>query len=200
LDEKGQDAIKTGFIKEAFSKATNQTKDTFSPVKFVSYLERMKAPKSVFFTPGKEQKELDGFTKLMSHVGAFARSRENPATGARIIQGSGLLGAGILPGSLIASLFAEGGSAAQKALFITAGASAVAGTGVFALKTLFTSKLGRNYLLAASKLDPKGPKMKKLVEGLDRYLGTKAVATAGVGKESGSDKRKRLAKARASTL
>ena len=163
LDESGRAAVRTGMVREAIEKATSEFKDKVSPAKFAGYLERMKDARKVFFT-GEAGKEIDGFTKLMRHAERFGAKETGVPTGVRVVQAAGLGGAGALG-------------------FFNPAVLAKVAVGASIPKLLLTSKAGRNFLLASSKLEPGSPKMQKLVERINRYLGPRAAAAGGVGAE-----------------
>jgi len=162
LDQKGQSAVRHGMIEDAVEKATLEGKKNLSPAKFAKALEDLKGARGVFFE-GKQGKELGGFIKLMRAAERFGQYAENPPSGAR----------------LIPLAFASGAGYAT-----TISPSAVIGaiTATQATKTLLTSKLGRNLLLASSKIEVNSPKMQKLLERAYKHIKTgSAVASAKAG-------------------
>jgi len=161
LDESGRGAVRYGMVRDAVDKAFDESKKTISPGTFAGHLEKMKDARKVFFT-GDAGKEIDGIVKLMRHAERHGRVGEVVPTGVRVVQAAGLAGTAGL-GFFNPALLAKVGGAA------------------FATKTLLTSKAGRNFLLAASKIEPDSPKMQKLLERINRYLGPRAAASGGVG-------------------
>ena len=149
LDEKGRDAVKYGIIKKAYTKANTTTAqgDVISPAKFASYLDKMDVPKNIFFK-GKAKKELDGFRKLMKASTRYGQYMENPPTGNRMAQISGIAGSGLSSGALPLG---------------TAGAK------------FFWTGPGKKFLLAASELDNEG--LEKLLTKILKQLPRASVAT-----------------------
>lgn len=126
LDAKGQAALRYRMMEEAMNKATNESTGHFSPAKFAGEFERMSKPYQHIFH-GADRAEMDGFVKLMRHVERAGQYMENPATGNRL-------------GNM-----AVGGTLATNVGVAMKG-GAIAGLA----KVLFTSKAGKNLLLAAS--------------------------------------------------
>ena len=124
---------------QAISKATSST-GVFSPAKFALEFERMHAPYSNIFN-GAEKAQMDGFVKLMRHTERAGQYMENPANGSRLVGVA-------IGGTAMANL-----PLALKA----AGASAIA-------KVLFTTKAGKQILLASKDLPPNSPKLENLLK------------------------------------
>lgn len=130
LDPKGRDALRLRMAEKAMDKAWHETSESFSPAQFAREFEQLSEPYSKFFT-GEAKKEMDGFVKLMRHVERAGSFRMNPPTGVRAT---------------------DIGIAATA---IASPTTAATGAGVaFIAKTLFTTKAGKNLLLAASELPP----------------------------------------------
>lgn len=130
LDPKGRDALRLRMAEKALDKAWHETSESFSPAQFAREFEQLSEPYSKFFT-GEAKKEMDGFVKLMRHVERAGSFRMNPPTGVRAT---------------------DIGIAATA---IASPTTAATGAGIaFIAKTLFTTKAGKNLLLAASELPP----------------------------------------------
>lgn len=128
LDAKGQATLRTQMAEEAMGKAWNEVTESFSPAKFAREFERLAEPHERIFK-GEDKKQMDGFVKLMRHVERAGRFKENPPTGVRLTD--------------VAII---GGAVTSLPLTLkVAGAAAIT-------KTLFTTKAGKNLLLAADKL------------------------------------------------
>jgi len=162
LDDEGRSAVRYGMIKDAIgdAKVTNgRSKDALSPGRFAKALEDLEDARGVFFE-GKQAKELEGLTKLMRAAERFGHYGENPPTGQRLIQ---------------LTLAGGAGATAVKSPLSLIGAL----SSTLVLNKLLTTKVGRNFLLASSKLQPDSPKMTKLIQGIERHIeGATARATA----------------------
>lgn len=157
LDAKGQAAVRYGMVKNAWEHATSN--GVFSPAKFATQMEKIESSRSVFFK-GQAKAEIEGFTKLMRAVERSGQMKK-PDTGVKNVP--------LLIG----------------AFFGTKGINAVVGGvgATQALQTLMTTPKGRNFLIAASKLDERNPKWLKLMGNIGEYLGKKShVAGATVGR------------------
>lgn len=155
LDPKGQAALRLKMAEEAMSKATNESTGHFSPAKFAKEFEDLNAPYSHVFQ-GTDKAEMDGFVKLMRHAESAGQYMENPPNGSRIIGG------------------AIGGTVAVNPIM------ALKGAGVTALaKTLFTSKAGKNLLMAANKLEPGATGMANVLKAVDTVMASSG-ANAGI--------------------
>jgi hypothetical protein len=157
LDPKGQAAVRYGMVQEAVEKATNGPHpDVFSPARFSGELRKIQDATGVFFQ-GAPQWEINGVTKLMQHAQRAGQYAENPPTGLRGSIGTAIAGTGAavsLPAAVTALLTTNG------------------------LRTMFMTRPGRNFLLAASDMQPGSAGFQR---ALDRYLRTLSPAVAGVG-------------------
>lgn len=140
LDPKGQAALRYEMANRALNKATNDSKDTFSPAKFALEFERMGEPYGKIFT-GADKAQMDGFVKLMRHVERAGQYAENPPTGNRLVG------------------MAIGGTAVANAPL----AIKVASVSAMA-KILFTTNAGKRILLASKELPPNSPKFANLLK------------------------------------
>ncbi len=130
LDDKGRAALRYQMVDDAMTKAWNENKEAFSPAKFAGKFEELAEPYSRLFK-GDDKKQMDGFIKLMRHVERAGQFKENPPTGVR-------LGDVAMVGTALANV-----------------PLAVKGASVSLLaRTLFTTKAGKNLLLAADNLPP----------------------------------------------
>ena len=156
LDQRGQAAVRYGMVDEAVKDAASaQHPDVFSPARFVASMRRIQDASGVFFK-GAPQWEINGVTKLMQHAQRAGQYAENPPTGLRVGVGGLAIGAGVasLPTVLGTILSAQG------------------------LRTMLMTKTGRNFLLAASDMQPGSSAFQKR---LDAFLQTLPVGAAGVG-------------------
>lgn len=160
LDPRGQAAVRYGLVSQAAEAAFNEVRGFSSPGSFVRKLQNMDPGVQSFFRGGAKQ-ELDGFTKLMQHVERHGQFAENPPTGNR----------------LIPMLFA--GDIVKAATM--GGAKTVAvGTSIApTLRFLFTTKAGRNFLLAANRVEVGTPAMTRILDGVTRSLRAPAAIAAG---------------------
>lgn len=156
LDPRGQAAVRYGMVQEAFEKATSGPHpDVFSPARFSGALRKIQEATGVFFK-GQPQWEINGVTKLMQHAQRAGQFMENPPTGLRGSIGTALVGGGLWsPAAVGGSLLSANG-----------------------LRTMLMTRPGRNFLLAASDLQPGSAAFQR---ALDRFLRTAPAATAGVG-------------------
>lgn len=130
LDDKGRAALRYQMVDDAMTKAWNENKEAFSPAKFAGKFEELAEPYTRLFK-GDDKKQMDGFIKLMRHVERAGQFKENPPTGVR-------LGDVAMVGTALANV-----------------PLAVKGASVSLLaRTLFTTKAGKNLLLAADNLPP----------------------------------------------
>lgn len=130
LDPKGQSALRFKMAEEALSKSVDEQTGHFSPAVFAREFDKLSVPYQHIFH-GADKKEMDGFVKLMRHIERAGQYMENPATGNRV----GDMAIGAVAISNLPMLAKAGG--------VT----------LFA-KTMFTTKAGKNLLLASSKLPP----------------------------------------------
>lgn len=98
LDEKGQKALKDGFLSNAIKGATSGegTTEFVSPAKLAGYLERMSTPKNAVFK-GADLQDINGLAKVMRHAERYGQLHENPSTGlknAPLLKGGGLMAIG----------------------------------------------------------------------------------------------------------
>jgi hypothetical protein len=156
LDPKGQAAVRYGMVEEAVNKAYSGAPDVFSPQRFATSLKKIQEAHGVFFK-GTPQWEVNGIMKLMEHGKRFGEYAENPPTGLR----GAFLGAMVGTGGLAAVLYAV------KALTIGQG-----------LRMMLMTTRGRNFLLAASDMQPGSSALQKR---LDTFLRTSPEAAALVG-------------------
>lgn len=142
LDDRGREAVRYGMVSQAFEKANSRTNNTFNPAKFASELERINGGKSAFFK-GEAKQEIDGFVKLMRQVERSKKAQELPETGVKVLPYvvGGMIGIGSGLQGLGASI-----------------------AGMTALKGLFMTTPGRNFLLASSKLSPESTRYKQLLQ------------------------------------
>lgn len=152
LDAKGQAAVRFGMVKNALYNAVDE-KGVFSPAKYASYLEKLKASRDVFFK-GESGKEVDGLVNLMRHI-ERAGQMKAPETGVQSL------------GYLLAGKMGD--------LGVKAGATAVGAFG--GLNALLTTAKGRNFLLSAAKLPADSPKWKGLVNNIGELVKSKASPT-----------------------
>ena len=128
LDDKGRAALRYQMVDDAMTKAWNENKEAFSPAKFAGKFEELAEPYSRLFK-GDDKKQMDGFIKLMRHVERAGQFKENPPTGVRL------------------------GDVAMIGTALASAPLAVKGASVSLLaRTLFTTRAGKNLLLAANKL------------------------------------------------
>ena len=154
LDQKGQAALRLKMADEAFGKAFNEQTNVFSPAKFAGEFERLSEPYGMIFK-GADKAEMDGFVKLMRHVERAGQYMENPPTGVRLTD-----------------IAMVGGAATNPIL-----TAKIGGASLLA-KTMFTTKAGKNLLMAASKL-PEGSK------GLANVLKAAETVMAASGAQAG---------------
>jgi len=150
LDPRGQAAVRYGMVQEATDAATQGALDVFSPAKFAQSLGRIQEASGVFFR-GQPHWELNGFRNLMAHAHRAGQYAENPPTGQRTIAGALLGGAATVDPATMAQVFA----------------------GAKGLQLLFMTRPGRNFLLAASDLQPGSAAFTRRV---DTFLRSPALA------------------------
>jgi hypothetical protein len=127
LDEKGKAAVRYGIVRNAFEKSKGD-RGIFSPATFATEIKNS-APAVAAFFKGEKRQELLGFQKLMRAIEQSGRVASNPPTGKQIMTGAaGTYGLAIDP--------------------ITIGTIA---TQSFITTKLFTTKVGREFLLRAAK-------------------------------------------------
>jgi hypothetical protein len=150
LDDKGKSAVKYGMVNDALEKATSKEGNMFSPAIFDSEMKRKAGAQNVFFR-GEDKAEITGFTKLMRHVDRAPAAISKPETGVKSLPyliGGALVGGGLtMPGT-----------------------TAAAGVSAYGLKLLMTTRAGRNYLLAASKIKVGSPAMQKVIDNASQYI------------------------------
>jgi len=149
LDKTGRQSVEFEIINRALKKAKVETPtgDNYSPAQFSSYLSKMDDAGEIFFF-GSNKKKAQGIKRLMRAAVRAGQYMENPPTGNR---------------ELIA----------KEAL------KAKATLGLMPLLTQFekffwTGK-GKNFLLAASELEPNSIKMQKLISKIYDNLPKSAV-------------------------
>ena len=150
LDPKGQAALRFEMANQALGKATNTSTDVFSPAKYAREFERLYEPYQNIFK-GADRTEMDGFVKLMRHVERAGQYAENPPTGNRLVFGA----------ISMASLPVAAKIALQASL----------------VKVLFTTKAGRQILLASKDLPPNSQKLANLLK-MAQKLAVTSSATA----------------------
>ena len=148
LDPKGQAAVRYGMVEEAIEKAhSGPDSEIFSPQRFATSLKKIQEAHGVFFK-GTPQWEINGITKLMEHAKRAGQYAENPPTGLR----------GTIVGSIAHRRFSTSPWVAIGALTSSQG-----------LRMLLMTKPGRNFLLAASDMQPGSSALQKR---LDAFLKT----------------------------
>jgi hypothetical protein len=150
LDPKGQAALRFEMINKAIEKASNESKDVFSPAKFALEFERLNKPYQNIFS-GSDKAQMDSFVKLMRHVERAGQYAENPPTGNRI-----------------APILMGGAAVANAPLAIKAATV----TGI--ANVLFTTKAGQRLLLASKELPVGSEKLTnilKMAEKLSQQSG-----------------------------
>jgi hypothetical protein len=161
LDTKGQAAVRYGMVEEAIEKANSGKPDVFSPARFATSLKKIQDAHGVFFK-GTPQWEIGGITKLMQHAERAAQYVENPPTGLRGSILTGMIGGGVGGGVLINPI------------------AAVAAVGTLLqarqLRSVLMTTRGRNFLLAASDMQPGSSAFQKR---LDAFLRTLPAGSAG---------------------
>lgn len=177
LDEKGRAAVRFNMIQDALQHAQNETARgtiAISPRKFAAYLEHYPGARSVIFK-GEDKWALDGFMNLMTHVERAGQYAENPPTGQRLMLpfaiASGLTGVGGLGGALGGGSAVVGGAGTAGVLALTYGLAALA-------RPLFTSKIGKRILLAASDLPAGSPKFQRLIDEINEKILPRAAGTS----------------------
>jgi hypothetical protein len=150
LDEKGRAAVRYGMVSDALENAVNADKRTFSPASFATSLDRHAAAKGVFFK-GQDKAEIDGFRNLMRHVDRAPAAVSKPDTGVKLAP----LGVGLVAG---------GGAVAAP------GATLAGIGGAYGLRLLMTTRTGRNFLLASSRLKPGSPALQKLYNNAANFI------------------------------
>lgn len=142
LDPKGRAAVRSGLHERALEHAETTDAKIMSG-RYADFMEKHQAATGVFFK-GKEKAEVDGFTNLMRHVERAGKFESSEAGGGRlarlVVFGGTAIGAGTSP----------------------VGTATVGGL-LYGMKKLWTTKAGRNLLLASSKVEPGSPAMQKLM-------------------------------------
>jgi len=163
LDPEGQAAVRSQMVRDAFEKATEKD-GVFSPAKFAQSLEKVKDASGVFFK-GQDKFELDGFTNLMRHIQRAGQVAENPPTGQRLILAA-------LAGESAGTLGRMAGHGPEAGVAGLATA-ATAMTSARLLTKLFSSKVGKSLLLAASDAPVGSSAMERLIEkDLPKLMGS----------------------------
>lgn len=156
LDNSGRQSVRYGIVDKAYKRAYDDASGVFSPAKFATEIEKLDDAAKVFFK-GTDYSEVKGFANLMRHVQRAGQVGPGPATGVQTVPILGAMGVGGL--SVIEPV---------------AGAAAIGSTVV--LKKLFTTKAGRNLLLASSVLKPGTPAMNAMSQKVEDLL-VRATAT-----------------------
>jgi hypothetical protein len=162
LDPKGQAAVRYGLIERAAEEAFQEARSFTSPAQFAGKIEKFDGPTRAFFQ-GQARRELEGFTKLMRAVERHGRFAENPPTGNRMAQlavSGGIVGAPVLG-------------------FLGVGTVAKLLASSAALRFLFTTDAGRNFLLAGARHEIGSKGMNSALEGILRALRAPAAVGAG---------------------
>jgi hypothetical protein len=162
LDPKGQAAVRYGLVERAAEEAFQEGKNFTSPAQFAGKIDKFDGPTRAFFQ-GPARRELEGFTNLLRAVERHGRFAENPPTGNRMAQ---LAVSGSLVGAPVLGFLSP----------ITVGKLLVSSA---ALRFLFTTDAGRNFLLAGARAEVGSKGMTSAIEGLLRALRTPAAVTAG---------------------
>lgn len=156
LDDKGKAAVRYGMINNAFQNSVDEHAKMFSPATFASHIENIASSKGVFFK-GNNGDEVNGLVKLMRSVQRAPVAVSKPETGVKAIPW--------IAGAAVA------GHAVSLPTALTVG-----GTGL-GLRWLMTNPVGRNYLLAASKLKLNSPAMQSLTDKLGTAI-TRGISTS----------------------
>jgi hypothetical protein len=145
-DEKTQTATKFYILDNAFKAAESVEGVDFSPLTFARELERLRTTNKAVFTEA-EQKELQGFVKLMNAAQRAGKYKENVPTGNRL-----------------AEVGALGGTAALAGLAVKNPplAASIAG-GAKTLSLLLTTDVGRSILTDVSRAGERSPAMNRLL-------------------------------------
>lgn len=158
LDPKGRAALRYQMAQNALDKATNISKESFSPAKFAQELERVSEPYGKIFS-GADKAQMDGFVKLMRHVERAGHYMENPPTGNRLT-----------PLALAGATTATAMTNAPLALF---------GVGsTYGMSKLFTTETGKRILLASKDLPPDSPKLAYLLKQAQKLASTTGAVAA----------------------
>jgi len=147
--------IKFDVLRQAYDKAMGTTKagEMFSPKKFSTELKNLANDptykRNIKWSPN-EIEEMTGLANILQIVKRAGQFAENPPTGLRY----GLLGT-------ITGLGAAGGVAGG----VAGGTGALAGAGAIAGITTFltSTQAGKKIARTASKIEPKSPEMKRIV-------------------------------------
>ena len=139
LDLKGKEAVRYGVLRQAFDDALDSS-EFFSPQKFRNSIERLGKTRQRVFTPQQET-QIEGFARLAEAAKRAGQFRENPPTGARLMDAA-LGGGGV-------ALYGAGGPAG-----VLAGAA-----GIKAMSVLMTTQRGRALLTRAAQYAPDSPQM-----------------------------------------
>jgi len=167
-----QYSVKFDAMREAYDKAVGTTgaSEVFSPKKYSTMLKNLandpRYKKNVKWSDG-EVEEMTGLANILQVAKRAGQFTENPPTGNR--WGMPSLAASAGGGSFLA-----GGAAATAQ---TAGASAAS---ALLVKFITTTRAGKNLALSASKLNPEGPGMRRLMDQLYNQLPKTAVVAGEV--------------------
>ena len=145
LDNEGKQAVRGAIFTQALQAATTEGKP-FSPARFASALDKMKARIGVTFS-AEDRELVRGMTNYMRHIEGAGQYMMNPPTG-RQLAGLGIAGgAYIEPGLLTAAV-----------------------TGTAGGRALFRTKRGRSLLLALGKADPDSVRAREVTSRLNQLL------------------------------
>ena len=139
LDLKGKEAVRYGVLRQAFDDAQDSS-GFFSPQSFRNSVERLGKTRQRVFTPQQET-QIEGFARLAEAAKRAGQFRENPPTGARLMDVA-MGGGGV-------ALYGASGPAGM-----LAGAA-----GVKTLSVLMTTQRGRALLSRAAQYAPDSPQM-----------------------------------------
>lgn len=139
LDLKGKEAVRYGVLRSAFDDSLDSS-GFFSPQKFRNSIERLGKTRQRVFTPQQET-QIEGFARLSEAAQRAGQFRENPATGARLMDAA-LGGGGV-------ALYGASGPAGPMA----------AATVIKTMSVLMTTQRGRALLSRAAQYAPDSPQM-----------------------------------------
>lgn len=171
LSPRGRRAVEYGMIKDAFDTAVNAEGSRFSPAKFARQMEIRQDATGIFFSK-QTRAEVEGFRNLMRHIERAGQYMENPPTGMRNLWNAILGTSGFGAGA--AHFLGHPGVAGA----LAAGAATEYGMAK-GLSWLFTSNVGKRFLLAASKTKPGGA-----MEFLMQRMLPRAGAKVAIGNEA----------------
>ena len=137
LDKKGQETVEYGIIRSAMNKARTETEfgEVYSPVKFSSELDKLDEAAGIFINPSKK-KYVDGVKKVLKAAKRAGQYMENPPTGNRSEIAKEIRNARLTLGLL--PLLTKG-------------------------EKFFATGKGKNFILAASELEPGSVPMQNLI-------------------------------------